>query len=163
MNPAALHELLERSHIADTLHAYSRGVDRRDIDLLVDLFAEDATFDYGHGNLTRGRIALADLFRESTGRYTATNHHCSTINYLSLSEGRAETITYVYAFHENTATDLQLHVWGNYEDRLVDEGDRWRIKERRVRIAGVKTLSGEEVPDRFERYLRGKSSTDRRP
>ncbi|WP_190394196.1 nuclear transport factor 2 family protein [Nocardiopsis quinghaiensis] len=163
MNPTTLHELLDRSRIADTLHAYSRGVDRRDIDLLVDLFAEDATFDYGHGNLARGRSALADLFRESTGRYTATNHHCSTISYLSLSEGRAETITYVYAFHENTTADLQLHVWGNYEDRLTDEGDRWRIEERRVRIAGVKTLSGEELPNRFERYLRGEPAHGRRP
>ncbi|WP_285729817.1 nuclear transport factor 2 family protein [Nocardiopsis sp. ATB16-24] len=155
MNPADLNELLDRSRIADTLHAYSRGVDRCDIDLLVDLFTEDARFDYGHGNITRGREALTELFKAATGRYTATNHHCSTINHLSLGEGRAETITYVYAFHENTETDLQLHVWGNYEDRLVDEGDRWRIEERRVRIAGVKTVSGEELPDRFERYLRG--------
>lgn len=157
-----LAELLDRSRIADTLNAYSRGVDRRDIDLLLDLFTEDAAFDYGHGNITRGRTALAGLFRESTGRYTATNHHCSTINYLSLGDGRAETITYVYAFHENTETDRQLHVWGNYEDRLVDEGDRWRIEERRVRIAGVKTLSGEELPDRFERYFRAGADTDPR-
>lgn len=163
MNPTTLNELLDRARIADTLHAYSRGVDRCDIDLLVDLFTEDADFDYGHGNITRGRSALADLFRASTGRYTATNHHCSTINHLSLGQGRAETITYVYAFHENSETDRQLHVWGNYEDRLIDEGDRWRIEERRVRIAGVKTVSGEGLPDRFERYLRGGPSADQRP
>lgn len=155
MTPTDLNELLDRSRIADTLHAYSRGVDRRDIDLLVDLFTQNAGFDYGHGHVTRGREALAGLFKTSTGRYTATNHHCSTIDYLSLSQGRAETITYVYAFHENAETNLQLHVWGNYEDRLIDEGDRWRIDERRVRIAGVKTVSGEGLPDRFERYLRG--------
>ncbi len=151
----AIAELRDRARIADTLHAYSRGVDRCDIDLLSDLFTTDAAFDYGHGNVTRGREALGDLFRAATGRYTSTNHHCSTISYLSIEGGRAETITYVYAFHENATTDLQLHVWGNYEDVLVDEGDRWRIQERRVRIAGVRTTSAEELPDRFERYARG--------
>ncbi|MEV0153773.1 nuclear transport factor 2 family protein [Micromonospora sp. NPDC050686] len=155
MTDAVLAELRDRARIADTLHAYSRGVDRVDIDLLLDLFTEDATFDYGHGNVTRGRAALAGLFRAATGRYTATNHHCSTISYLELGEGRAQTITYVYAFHQNTDSDLQLHVWGNYEDCLVDEGDRWRIRARRVRVAGVKTVAAEQVPDRFERYARG--------
>lgn len=148
-------DLAARADIADTVHAYSRGIDRCDIDLLVDLFTQDAAFDYGHGNVTRGRDALAELFRRATGRYTATNHHCSTINYLSVTDGRAETITYVYAFHENADADLQLHVWGNYEDVLVDEGDGWRIAERRVRIAGVRTTSAEDLPERFERYARG--------
>ncbi|XTZ14535.1 nuclear transport factor 2 family protein [Micromonospora echinospora] len=155
MTDAVLAELRDRARIADTLHAYSRGVDRVDIDLLLDLFTGDAAFDYGHGNVTRGRAALADLFRAATGRYTATNHHCSTINYLQLGEGRAQTVTYVYAFHQNSGSGLQLHVWGNYEDSLVDEGDRWRIRERRVRVAGVKTTAAEEVPERFERYARG--------
>ncbi|MGI5241999.1 nuclear transport factor 2 family protein [Dactylosporangium sp. CA-139066] len=155
MTDAVLAELRDRARIADTLHAYSRGVDRVDIDLLLDLFTEDAAFDYGHGNVTRGRAALADLFRAATGRYTATNHHCSTISYLELGPGRAQTITYVYAFHQNTNSDLQFHVWGNYEDSLVDEGDRWRIRERRVRVAGVKSVGAEEVPERFERYARG--------
>ncbi|MDP3968728.1 MAG: nuclear transport factor 2 family protein [Nocardioides sp.] len=147
-------ELRDRARIADTLHAYSRGVDRVDIDLLLDLFTEDAAFDYGHGNTTHGRENLAELFRAAVSRYTATNHHCSTISYLTLADGRAQTITYVYAFHQNSETDLQLHVWGNYEDTLVDEGDRWRISQRRVRVAGVKTAGAEAVPDRFEQYAR---------
>ena len=155
MNDPVLTELRDRSRIADTLHAYSRGVDRCDIDLLLDLFTEDAVFDYGHGNVTRGQADLADLFRAATGRYTATSHHCSTISYLELGEGRAETITYVYAFHQNSDSDLQLHVWGNYEDTLVAQEDRWRIAVRRVRVAGVKTGGAEEIPERFERYARG--------
>lgn len=147
-------DLVARAEIADTLHAYSRGVDRRDIDLLADLFTEDGAFDYGHGNVTRGRAALRELFVAATGRYDATSHHCSTISYLSLADGRARTITYVYAFHDNVEQDLHLHVWGCYEDDLVDEGDRWRIATRRVRIAGVRSTGSEALPERFERYAR---------
>lgn len=148
-------DLVARAEISDTLHAYSRGVDRRDIDLLANLFTEDGVFDYGHGKVTRGRSGLRELFLAATGKYNATSHHCSTIAFVSLDGGRANTITYVYAFHDNAEQDLHLHVWGCYEDALVDEGDRWRIATRRVRIAGAKSTASQELPERFERYARG--------
>lgn len=147
-------ELVARSEICDTLHAYSRGVDRCDIDLLADLFTLDATFDYGHGNVTAGRESLRALFRQATGKYTATSHHVSTVSFLRLEDGTASTISYVYAFHENSDQDLHLHVWGCYEDELVDEGDRWRIAARRVRVAGTKATASDALPERFERYPR---------
>ncbi len=150
-------DLVARAEIADTLHAYSRGVDRCDIGLLADLFTADATFDYGHGNITAGREALRGLFAAATGRYTATSHHVSTVSYLDVADGTARTIAYVYAFHDNAEQDLHLHVWGCYEDELVDEGDRWRIKARKVRVAGTKATGSEELPERFERYVRGGS------
>lgn len=147
-------DLVARAEISDTLHAYSRGVDRRDIDLLADLFTEDATFDYGHGNITAGRAALRVLFETATGRYTATSHHVSTVSFLRVGDGTAQTIAYVYAFHDNAEQDRHLHVWGCYEDELVDDGDRWRIRARKVRVAGTKTTGSETLPERFERYAR---------
>ncbi|HEX7304840.1 nuclear transport factor 2 family protein [Lentzea sp.] len=147
-------DLVARAEISDTLHAYSRGVDRCDIDLLADLFTEDGSFDYGHGNVTAGRDALRALFTTATGRYTATSHHVSTVSFLHVGNGTARTIAYVYAFHDNTEQDRHLHIWGCYEDELVDEGDRWRIKTRKVRVAGVKTTGSEPLPDRFQRYAR---------
>lgn len=147
-------DLVARAEISDTLHAYSRGVDRRDIDLLADLFTEDATFDYGHGNITAGRAALRTLFETATGRYTATSHHVSTVSFLRVGDGTAQTIAYVYAFHDNAEQDRHLHVWGCYEDELVDDGDRWRIRARKVRVAGTKTTGSEPLPERFERYAR---------
>lgn len=147
-------DLVARAEISDTLHAYSRGVDRRDIDLLADLFTEDATFDYGHGNITAGRAALRTLFETATGRYTATSHHVSTVSFLRVGDGTAQTIAYVYAFHDNAEQDRHLHVWGCYEDELVDDGDRWRIRARKVRVAGTKTTGSETLPERFERYAR---------
>lgn len=146
--------LVARAEIADTLHAYSRGVDRCDPELLADLFTEDGSFDYGHGNVTRGREALRALFMAATGKYTATNHHCSTISYLALDATSASTITYVYAFHENSEQGTNVHVWGCYEDEHVNEADRWRIAARKVRVAGATTTPSQALPERFERYAR---------
>ncbi|MGX1703141.1 nuclear transport factor 2 family protein [Microbacterium sp. NPDC055357] len=145
-------DLVARAEIADTLHAYSRGVDRRDIDLLADLFTTDATFDYGHGNVTSGRESLRALFIAATGKYLATSHHVSTINYLRLDDQRASTISYVYAFHDTG--DVHFHIWGCYEDELVDDGERWRIAARKVRTAGASTVASDALPERFERYAR---------
>ncbi|WP_170285652.1 nuclear transport factor 2 family protein [Microbacterium rhizomatis] len=145
-------ELLSRAEIADTLHAYSRGVDRRDIDLLADLFTDDATFDYGNGRIISGRDDLRALFVSATGRYKATSHHVSTIAYPRLEAGSASTLSYVYAFHDTG--EMHFHLWGCYEDELVDDGDRWRIVSRKVRTAGARTTPSEELPERFERYLR---------
>lgn len=152
MSRLTAHDLVSRAEIADTLHAYSRGVDWRDIELLADLFTEDASFDYGHGNIHRGREALRSLFVAATGKYTATSHHVSTIAYLRLDDSTASTITYVYAFHDTGET--HFHVWGCYEDELIDDGDRWRIAARKVRTAGARTTPSEPLPERFERYGR---------
>lgn len=145
-------DLVARAEIADTLHAYSRGVDRRDIDLLADLFTTEATFDYGHGNVTTGRESLRALFIAATGKYIATSHHVSTINYVRLDAQSASTISYVYAFHDTG--DVHFHIWGCYEDELVDDGDRWRIAARKVRTAGASTVDSDVLPNRFERYAR---------
>ena len=130
-------------------------MDRCDLDLLANLFTTDGTFDYGHGNVTAGRDALRGLFAAATGRYTATSHHVSTISFLHVGDGTARTIAYVYAFHDNA--ERHLHVWGCYEDELVDDGDRWRIKARKVRVAGTKTTASDQLPDRFQRYDRAGS------
>ncbi|WP_439590956.1 nuclear transport factor 2 family protein [Microbacterium sp.] len=152
MTASTIDDLLARAAITDTLYAYSRGVDRRDVDLLADLFTGDATFDYGHGNVTQGRDDLRALFIAATGRYKATSHHVSTVAFLRLDAASASTLSYVYAFHDTG--ESHFHIWGCYEDELVDDGDRWRIAARKVRTAGARTTDSEELPERFERYPR---------
>ncbi|WP_185996661.1 nuclear transport factor 2 family protein [Nocardioides campestrisoli] len=150
----AVQTLLARQQVTDTLHEYSRHVDTCDVDALVGIFTEDAVFDYGHGRVFTGRKTLDGLFREVLAKYAATNHHCSTTTFLALDAETAETITYVYAFHDSGPGGQHVHVWGRYEDRLVREADRWRIAQRRVRVAGVETGDSQPVPERFERYQR---------
>jgi ketosteroid isomerase-like protein len=148
-------DLIARAEITDTAYANSRGVDRCDYDLLIYLITTDAVLYYGNGRITQGHEALRGLFHEATGKYTSTNHHCSTVAFHELTDTYARTTTYVYAFHDDSTGDRHVHVWGNYEDQWRNEDDRWRITERTVRVAGVKTTQSEEIPDRFELFVRG--------
>ncbi|MFC5750967.1 nuclear transport factor 2 family protein [Actinomadura rugatobispora] len=148
-----LTELLHRARIQDTIHTYSKAIDRRDLDLLDEVFTDDAVFDYGNGARHSGRDALRALVDAATGRYVATNHHCSTTIFERLDGDEAETLTYVYAFHETPAGE-HMHLWGCYEDVLKRTERGWRIAERRVRVAGCKTTPADELPERFERYAR---------
>lgn len=151
--------LLDRTAIIEQIHAYCDHVDRVNLDALVDLFTEDAVFDYGNGSTFQGRDALKALFADRLGIYRATNHHCSTERVLNYDGTTAETVAYVYAFHETEATDKHVHVWGRYEDSWQNQDGTWRIRERRVRVAGVETTDAAALPDRFERYRRAKVPT----
>lgn len=149
-----LRALQDRVSILETIHAYCDHVDRADIDSLVELFTDDAVFDYGHGTVFTGRDALRSLFEDRLGRYVATNHHCSTERVLSYDGEQAQTVVYVYAFHEDAVNQAHVHVWGRYEDTMLNQDGRWRISERRVRVAGVETTPADTLPERFERYSR---------
>jgi ketosteroid isomerase-like protein len=154
-----LRRLLDRTAIVEVIHAYCDHVDRVDVDALVDLFTEDAVLDYGNSALFEGRAALRDLFGNRLGVDRATNHHCSTERVLAYDGTTAETVAYVYAFHEVLETGQHLHVWGRYEDSFRLDGDTWRISSRRIRVAGVETNDGQALPTRFERYERASTPT----
>ena len=147
-------QLLDRTAIVETIHAYCDHVDRADLNALVDLFTEDAVFDYGNGNTFEERNALMALFNDRLSIYQATNHHCSTERILQYDGISAETVAYVYAFHETHTTNKHVHVWGRYEDTFRNDDGTWRIQQRRVRVAGVETTDAEPLPNRFERYQR---------
>ena len=50
MSEQAILELLDREAIRDCLHRYSRGIDRRDFDLLKTVFWQDAIDEHGAYN-----------------------------------------------------------------------------------------------------------------
>lgn len=149
-----LAELVDRTLIADTLHAYCDRVDRSDLDALLDLFTDDAELDMGRGATATGRSELRPFVIERIRRWTTTQHHCSTITVASYDGTTASTVSYLYVFHDAPGRDESLHLWGRYEDDLVKEGRTWRIRRRRLRVAGARRTASTPMPDRFEPFPR---------
>lgn len=118
--------------IANLLADYCWYVDRLDIDAVLTLYTQDATFDLGHGRVHAGHDRLRSLYDRVQG-YAATSHHVSN----SRIDADGETATArsgLYAHHvRHDGSTMTL--WGVYLDDLVLVDGRWLIRRRTLRAA----------------------------
>jgi len=122
-------EMIARVKIADTLTRYSRGIDRCDIDTLLDVFWSDGTCDYGSGvsnahDWARATVAaLKNMLR--------TQHATSNMA-IDIDGDKARAETYCQAYHEVEGPNgrTEMVVGGRYLDRLQRRGSIWKIFSR---------------------------------
>ncbi len=131
----------DRLAIADLVHAYAQGVDRRDQETVAQLFAEDATFvayaTPGAEEPTSERRGRSDIAKAigMARQYRSTVHTIG--NHLARVEGdRAEGETRCVAYHvlgdEGAETLLVWHL--RYLDTYARTREGWRIQERVLRV-----------------------------
>jgi len=150
----AVQELLDRSRIGDTIYAWCDYVDRTDIDAVLDLFTEDAQMDLGGGAIHRGHAELREMLLDRFALYSTTSFHCSAVRLVRYDGVTASTTTYLNAFHDARHTDRRMHLWGRYEDDMVNDAGMWKFHRRRLRVAGLSHAPVHEVPPRFNRVGR---------
>jgi ketosteroid isomerase-like protein len=132
-----LQALLDKQAIAEVLFSYCANLDRMDLAALAELFTEDCVVDYGPE--PRLQSHGADGLRRDLARmwrWARTSHHLSNVVITIDGDGQhALASSYVIAWHErpdgSTATMM-----GQYKDRLVRDGARWRIASRRQELNG---------------------------
>jgi ketosteroid isomerase-like protein len=150
-----LQELLDRARIADTIYAFCDYCDRGDVEAVVGLFAEDGVMDLGGGAVHIGRPELRDMFADRFALYKSTTFHCSGVRLVSYDGATAATTTYLYGIHDAARLDRQMHVWGRYEDEMVNDAGVWRFLRRDLHVSGLSHTAIQEVPDRFGRAGHG--------
>lgn len=135
----SLQGLLDKSAIADVIHAYCLHFDRAEVEAVVALFTRDALVDYGPDVPTmnglgeiRPMIAkgLADLF-------AATSHHISNIMIQFDGPDRATSICHLYAWHRYLHNDRDGELWGQYHHELRRTPEGWKIAKLVLRAAGT--------------------------
>jgi len=131
----ALAELLDKQAIAETIHRYAQGIDRRDPECLASVFTADAVLHYGVG-LYDGpaRDMIAGWAPDRPSPFLSTHHHVGNVLVRFSSRARAKAITYFSAVHRARRNGILVDefVRGRYLDKLVKRGDQWRIEERRL-------------------------------
>jgi len=134
IDPKALEALAAKEEIRELAQLYSRGVDRKDIELLKTLYARDAT-DH-HGSHFSG---AADAYIEFLARSLPHIHvggHFICNHLISVIDGEnAEGEVYALAYHfipdgkGGTARDV---AGVRYIDRYRRENGRWLFAKRVV-------------------------------
>jgi ketosteroid isomerase-like protein len=151
LRDSELQELLDRARIADTIYAFCDYCNSGDVEGVVSLFTEDGIFDLGGGATHNGRGELTDMFTDRFALYTTTTFNCSGVRLVRYDGSTAETHTYLYGVHDAADSDRQMHVWGRYEDIMVNESGVWRFQRRDLCVSGLNLTDLQEVPRRFER------------
>lgn len=132
----ALQQIIDKEEIRDLVLLYSRAVDRKDPELLRDLYTEDATDS--HGDSFDGPAdKFCDFIEQSLPFMTYSGHHaCNHMISVNGDEGCGEV--YAVAFHvlpdqENPGDQIEDFMCVRYIDnyRRCSDG-KWRFSKRVV-------------------------------
>ncbi len=146
---ANLAELEARIRILEDIEAikklkakYWRSVDKKLWIEMEEVFAEDATADYGPKFQFQGRKAIIQFLKDSLGQastITAHNGHNAEIEITSDTTARA-----IWALQNSSVREphTKMIEWGHYEDEYIKEKGQWRKKSTRItRIFEERTIT----------------------
>jgi hypothetical protein len=129
-----LENLVAREEIRELVLLYSRAIDRNDMALVRDLYAEDATDTHGEFHFaTVGEFISALDDALTVFRYTG-HHVCNHLISVEGDEGQGEV--YVLAYHslpDGAGGWIERIVGVRYFDTYRKTQGRWRFAARVVR------------------------------
>ena len=129
----ALATLIAKDEIRELALLYSRGVDRKDIELLKTLYAKDATDD--HGKHYNGDAAGYLSFLEKSFPYLPYSGHHICNHLVSVDGDTGEGEVYAIAYHllpDGKGGFIEDFMAVRYIDRYRKEGGRWLFASRVV-------------------------------
>ena len=129
-----LDTLIAKDEIRELALLYSRGVDRKDPELLRDLYTADATDTHGH-SFDGGAEDYVQFLEKSFPYMQYSGHHiCNHLISVDGDEGEGEV--YALAYHyipDGQGGWLEDFMAVRYIDRYRKENDgRWRFAKRVV-------------------------------
>lgn len=122
-----------RAAITATLYDYCTFLDEKRLDDWTGLFTEDVVFE--EGGRTEGLPALRAKVLGLLQKFPALSHHLSNIQVTRTGPETAESVAYIYAWHE-LRNGHTMELWGRYVDQHRYDGGRWKISQRTVMVQG---------------------------
>jgi len=123
-----------RSEILAVIDRYATALDRRDWELLDQVFSEDLTFDAGEW-VMKTRVDYVRTVRGYLDGCGPTQHLLGNYR-IQLQESGATSQCYVRAFHRGLGelADTTYEMGGEYRDELQRTAQGWRIHHRILEV-----------------------------
>ncbi|ARK29964.1 nuclear transport factor 2 family protein [Halalkalibacter krulwichiae] len=135
-------ELEARHQIYEVIANYNHGVDKKDRELFMDVWEENAIWDLGDpGGCCRNKQEILERLEISWRDVPKTHHY--TVNIVvttDMENGMATAISDLDA----TAMDKEgtaFVIAGTYYDRFSKSTGKWRLAERKVKIHSFTPVS----------------------
>jgi len=124
----------DRSAVIDTVTRYATALDARDFALLDQVFAVDATCDFGAGPV-QGRDAVRELLRH-TLEHGGPSQHLLANHVVVVEDDTARCVCQVRAFSAGAGQKAgrTYELFGEYRDELRRTAHGWRIARRVVKV-----------------------------
>jgi hypothetical protein len=113
----------------------ARCSDRADVPALVDNFSDDAVLEAG-GRTVAGRPALLEFFGGGRAAAPPDRERTKHVVTNTLLDGSADADSVVATSYFQVLRSWGVANWGRYVDRMVRNGDGWRIAQRTVFVDG---------------------------
>lgn len=120
--------LRDERDIRHGLARFARVLDHKQWDALGDVFAEDLSFDYGHGGEQHGLTALREHMRLFLDLCGGSQHLLGSIR-IEVDGDRAVSHSYVQARHQGLG-----ELAGDFFDSNGEYADRWERRPQGWRI-----------------------------
>ncbi|MCU0907741.1 MAG: nuclear transport factor 2 family protein [Rhodobacteraceae bacterium] len=133
-----LQGLIDRTRIAEVIHAYCLRFDRAEPEAVAALFTDDAVVDYGpEFPALHGRAAILPAVAQGLAtRFAATSHHVSNLIVTFDGPDAADTLCHLYAWHRYRDGSRDGELWGQYAHRFIRTEQGWKIARLRLMTAG---------------------------
>jgi hypothetical protein len=158
-------ELEDRVAIEAVLTRFCYLVDTQQRDRLMEIFAKDATVDYGAGPMPlAGAVepesgAEREALQARLQALDASAHRISNLH-ITVSDDQAYAVAYVEAHHWLASTaeagplrSADFVTIAAYENDLRRDGGSWKIAARRVRRIGRNVVVAGRVPETYTSLL----------
>lgn len=136
----SLQGLLDKSAIADVIHAYCFHFDRNEPEEVAALFTADAVVDYGpeFPAMTGVEVFAPAIARGLAETFLATSHHVSNITVTFDGPDRARSVCHVYAWHRYRGSGAESELWAQYHHDFRRTEAGWKIAHLVLRAAGTR-------------------------
>jgi hypothetical protein len=133
------HHLAQKARIGETLQSYGLGCDEKDRDLLLSVFAPDATASYDGQTWLEGGAHIVDWLLGALGGL-AYSQHLITVPRITV-DGDAASATAYLSSHQCTDADpvTLIRMNGRYQCELRQIDGEWRISRLTLSIGWSET------------------------
>ena len=140
--------LEDRAAIHDQMFRYARATDWLETANHRAVFATECVFASPHSGDMHGVDAVVEWMDRVLPQFEATQHLIGNISITFTGENTADAVSYVRAWHRFIDTSKpDMVLWGEYHDRWERIDGTWRIRERRVKEAGIEPRRDGGVPN----------------
>ncbi len=154
-----LQVIADQLAIRTVLHRYCRYLDLRRPDVVAqEVYTADAVDDRGREHVPTGHAEIEAMFRAALESLEATAHVLGSIA-VDVDGDGATSEAYVTAWHWMARPDASpltrpadFALVAVYFDEFVRTPAGWRVRHRRLQVAGPGGVALGELPERFRGF-----------